>query len=307
MILKVPTSKVAAVGMRKLAETDTVEKALTTLSGRARVKRTMWSRRAQEYEAKINSGDLVTIAEVVRDLYRSETQPEQSYSERQLYEAALDRMSREISAVRKLIDSESAESDRELSRQGAASRRQERARRRRRGGRRRARRLIRSALHQKSWSSAWSKPSPFWRRLYFRPLSRALGKPDVGDTPNLIFLPRWRLRLRRLRRHRFRPKWTAAPLRLPYERPANPMASMAWRRPFWRDASTSTQPPALRHYTAGTRPSWGRRIALPRAPKDRTSRRRRRPGSRKIACRICSTAWRRPLFASIPGLANPGR
>ncbi len=67
----------------------------------------MWSRRAQEYEAKINSGDLVTIAEVVRDLYRSDTQPEQSYSERQLYEAALDRMSREISAVRKLIDSES--------------------------------------------------------------------------------------------------------------------------------------------------------------------------------------------------------
>ena len=106
MILKVPTSKVVSVGMRKLSESDTVEKALTTLSGRARIKRTMWSRRAQEYEAKINSGDLVTIAEVVRDLYRSDTQPEQSYSERQLYEAALDRMAREISAVRKLIDSE---------------------------------------------------------------------------------------------------------------------------------------------------------------------------------------------------------
>jgi CarD family transcriptional regulator len=106
MILKVPTSKVTAVGMRKLAETETVDKALNTLSGRARIKRTMWSRRAQEYEAKINSGDLVTIAEVVRDLYRSDTQPEQSYSERQLYEAALDRMAREVSAVRKLIDSE---------------------------------------------------------------------------------------------------------------------------------------------------------------------------------------------------------
>jgi CarD family transcriptional regulator len=106
MILKVPTSKVVAVGMRKLAEAEIVEKALVTLSGRARVKRTMWSRRAQEYEAKINSGDLVTISEVVRDLYRSESQPEQSYSERQLYEAALDRMAREISAVRKLIDSE---------------------------------------------------------------------------------------------------------------------------------------------------------------------------------------------------------
>ena len=106
MILKVPTSKVTAVGMRKLAETNIVEKALSTLSGRARVKRTMWSRRAQEYEAKINSGDLVTIAEVVRDLYRSDSQPEQSYSERQLYEAALDRMAREISAVRRLIDAE---------------------------------------------------------------------------------------------------------------------------------------------------------------------------------------------------------
>jgi CarD family transcriptional regulator len=107
MTLKVPTSKVASVGMRKLAETEVVEKALMVLSGRARIKRTMWSRRAQEYEAKINSGDLVTIAEVVRDLYRSDTQPEQSYSERQLYEAALDRMAREVAAVRKLIDAES--------------------------------------------------------------------------------------------------------------------------------------------------------------------------------------------------------
>ncbi|MEF3367745.1 CarD family transcriptional regulator [Methylocystis sp. 9N] len=106
MILKVPTSKVVTVGMRKLAEGGVVDRALSTLSGRARIKRTMWSRRAQEYEAKINSGDLITIAEVVRDLYRSDTQPEQSYSERQLYEAALDRMAREIAAVRKLIDSE---------------------------------------------------------------------------------------------------------------------------------------------------------------------------------------------------------
>ena len=72
------------------------------MKGKARVKRTMWSRRAQEYEAKINSGDLISIAEVVRDLYRSEAQPEQSYSERQLYEAALDRMARELAAVEKL-------------------------------------------------------------------------------------------------------------------------------------------------------------------------------------------------------------
>lgn len=102
MTLRVPTAKLESVGMRKLAATDVVEKALTTLKGRARVKRTMWSRRAQEYEQKINSGDLISIAEVVRDLYRSETQPEQSYSERQLYEAALDRMARELSAVENL-------------------------------------------------------------------------------------------------------------------------------------------------------------------------------------------------------------
>jgi CarD family transcriptional regulator len=106
MILKVPTSKAAMVGMRKLADTDVVKKAFDTLGGRARVKRTMWSRRAQEYEAKINSGDLVAIAEVVRDLFRSDTQPEQSYSERQLYEAALDRMTREIIVVQKLTETE---------------------------------------------------------------------------------------------------------------------------------------------------------------------------------------------------------
>ena len=102
MTLRVPTAKLQSVGMRKLAEEKIVKKALGTLKGKARVKRTMWSRRAQEYEAKINSGDLVSIAEVVRDLYRSEAQPEQSYSERQLYEAALDRMAREIAAVEKL-------------------------------------------------------------------------------------------------------------------------------------------------------------------------------------------------------------
>jgi CarD family transcriptional regulator len=106
MILKVPTPKVVSVGMRKLAEGPVVEKALTTLTGRARVKRTMWSRRAQEYEAKINSGDLGAIAEVVRDLYRSDAQPEQSYSERQLFEAAIDRMGREIAIVRKLTEQE---------------------------------------------------------------------------------------------------------------------------------------------------------------------------------------------------------
>jgi CarD family transcriptional regulator len=106
MTLRVPTAKITSVGMRKLAEPPLVKRALETLKGRARIKRTMWSRRAQEYEAKINSGDIVAIAEVVRDLYRSDTQPEQSYSERQLYEAALDRLSREISAVQKVTETE---------------------------------------------------------------------------------------------------------------------------------------------------------------------------------------------------------
>lgn len=102
LTLRVPTGKLESVGMRKLAEEGVVKKAMDTLKGRARVKRTMWSRRAQEYVAKINSGDLVSIAEVVRDLYRSDAQPEQSYSERQLYEDALDRMAREIAVVEKL-------------------------------------------------------------------------------------------------------------------------------------------------------------------------------------------------------------
>ena len=102
LTLRVPTGKLSSVGMRKLAEDGIVKRAMETLKGRARVKRTMWSRRAQEYVAKINSGDLISIAEVVRDLYRSEAQPEQSYSERQLYEDALERMAREIAAVERL-------------------------------------------------------------------------------------------------------------------------------------------------------------------------------------------------------------
>ena len=99
MILRVPTNRAEVSGMRALAGTKLVDDALKTLGGRARIKRTMWSRRAQEYEAKINSGDLISIAEVVRDLHRGADQPEQSYSERQLYESALDRMARELDAV----------------------------------------------------------------------------------------------------------------------------------------------------------------------------------------------------------------
>jgi CarD family transcriptional regulator len=102
--LKVPTGKSEQKGMRKLADKALIEHAMRVLKGRARIKRTMWSRRAQEYEAKINSGDLIAVAEVVRDLYRSEKQPEQSYSERQLFEQALERMAREIAAVKRIDD-----------------------------------------------------------------------------------------------------------------------------------------------------------------------------------------------------------
>jgi len=99
MTLRVPTNKAVQIGMRSLSSPDVILKAMTTLKGKAKVKRAMWSRRAQEYEQKINSGDLIAIAEVVRDLHRSDTQREQSYSERQLYEAALERLTREVAAV----------------------------------------------------------------------------------------------------------------------------------------------------------------------------------------------------------------
>jgi CarD family transcriptional regulator len=104
MVLRVPIDKAEQTGMRKLADAKVMDGAIKTLKGRARVKRTMWSRRAQEYEAKINSGDLIAIAEVVRDLFRNENQPEQSYSERQLYEAALERMAREVATIEKTTE-----------------------------------------------------------------------------------------------------------------------------------------------------------------------------------------------------------
>ena len=105
MTLRVPTTKIESVGMRKLSEPEQIAKAFKILRGRPRVKRTMWSRRAQEYEAKINSGELIAVSEVVRDLYRNERQTEQSYSERQLYEAALERMAREVAMARKVDES----------------------------------------------------------------------------------------------------------------------------------------------------------------------------------------------------------
>ncbi|HJN03552.1 MAG TPA: CarD family transcriptional regulator [Alphaproteobacteria bacterium] len=107
MTVRVPVAKTATAGVRKLASPKVLESALVTLKGRARVKRTMWSRRAQEYQAKINSGDPVSIAEVLRDLHRGPDQPEQSYSERQIYEAALERLVREVAVVEK-IDEDAA-------------------------------------------------------------------------------------------------------------------------------------------------------------------------------------------------------
>jgi CarD family transcriptional regulator len=107
MTLRVPVMKANQLGMRKLSSQKVMESAFTILKGKAKVKRTMWSRRAQEYEAKINSGDPVSIAEVVRDLHRKEDQPEQSYSERQIYEAAIGRLAREVAVV-EAIDEQAA-------------------------------------------------------------------------------------------------------------------------------------------------------------------------------------------------------
>ena len=107
MTLRVPVAKAEESGLRKLSSRKLMDSALVTLKGRSRVKRTMWSRRAQEYEAKINSGDPVSIAEVVRDLHRGADQPDQSYSERQMYQAALERLARELAAVEK-IDEDAA-------------------------------------------------------------------------------------------------------------------------------------------------------------------------------------------------------
>jgi CarD family transcriptional regulator len=109
MTLRVPIQKAGTVGMRKLSTPKKMASAIATLKGRSRVKRTMWSRRAQEYGAKLNSGDPVSIAEVVRDLHRSEDQPDQSYSERQIYEAALDRLAREVAAIEQIDEAAAIE------------------------------------------------------------------------------------------------------------------------------------------------------------------------------------------------------
>lgn len=109
MTLKVPVMKAQRSGLRRLSSGDRIKAAMETLRGRSRVKRTMWSRRAQEYEAKINSGDPVAIAEVVRDLFRASDQPEQSFSERQIYQAALERLARELAALENLDESKAVQ------------------------------------------------------------------------------------------------------------------------------------------------------------------------------------------------------
>jgi CarD family transcriptional regulator len=119
MTLRVPTNKAESVGMRKLSSDKTLREALDTLKGKPKVKRTMWSRRAQEYEAKINSGDLVSIAEVVRDLFRAEDQPEQSYSERQIFEAAASRLARELAAMEQVDEPKALEKIIEILRKAA--------------------------------------------------------------------------------------------------------------------------------------------------------------------------------------------
>ena len=119
MTLRVPTNKAEGVGMRKLSSDKTLKEALQVLTTKPKVKRTMWSRRAQEYEAKINSGDLVSIAEVTRDLFRADDQPEQSYSERQIFEGATSRLARELAAMEEIDEPAAQEKILEILRKAA--------------------------------------------------------------------------------------------------------------------------------------------------------------------------------------------
>ena len=109
MTLKIPTEKAKEIGIRKVSSKANLKKTLEILNGKAKIRRTMWSRRAQEYESKINSGNLNELTEVVRDLFRNSSQPEQSYSERQLYESARDRLAREVAVVEKTDDEKAVE------------------------------------------------------------------------------------------------------------------------------------------------------------------------------------------------------
>ncbi len=109
MTLRVPIGKTKEIGVRKVSTKNQLKDIFEILTGKAKIRRTMWSRRAQEYEAKINSGDIKLLTEVVRDLFRSDSQPEQSYSERQLYEAARERLSREVAVIEKTDEQKAVE------------------------------------------------------------------------------------------------------------------------------------------------------------------------------------------------------
>ena len=109
MTLRVPIEKTKEIGVRKVSTKNQLKDIFEILTGKAKIRRTMWSRRAQEYEAKINSGDIKLLTEVVRDLFRSDSQPEQSYSERQLYEAARERLSREVAVIEKTDEQKAIE------------------------------------------------------------------------------------------------------------------------------------------------------------------------------------------------------
>ena len=109
MTLRVPIEKTKEIGVRKVSTRNQLKEIFDILTGKAKIRRTMWSRRAQEYEAKINSGDIKLLTEVVRDLFRSDSQPEQSYSERQLYEAARERLSREVAVIEKTDEQKAIE------------------------------------------------------------------------------------------------------------------------------------------------------------------------------------------------------
>lgn len=168
MTLRVPTAKIAQVGMRKLADPELMAKALDVLKGRARIKRTMWSRRAQEYEAKINSGDLIAISEVVRDLFRSDSQPEQSYSERQLYEQALDRMARELAAVERISEADAVKQIEAQLAKGPVA------------GLPRPRSWSRTATRPRSRPPDRGRPHPVRRSPAPRRASLLLNRPDAG-------------------------------------------------------------------------------------------------------------------------------
>ena len=101
LIIRVPIDKLVEVGLRKISSKKIIEEVFGVLRLKPKVRRIMWSRRAQEYDSKIYSGDPIRIAEVIRDLFRKSNQPEQSYSERQMFQVALERLAREVAAVEK--------------------------------------------------------------------------------------------------------------------------------------------------------------------------------------------------------------